>query len=135
VFARDRPRLTGTGPTASLCFLNLCDRKATADRDVIIGPSGASGLLPGAVAGPFAQSRKAPLRSPDRNRTARLSYFMGSMPESPLPCKAIMPNNHHPMKKNCPRREQLEIKLRDFGALFPFLSFQRETGPAAVSGD
>jgi hypothetical protein len=60
---------------------------------------------------------------------------MGSMPESPPPCKAIMPNNHHPMKKNCPRHEWLEIKLRRTGVLFPFLSFFGRMALSADSGD
>jgi len=60
---------------------------------------------------------------------------MGSMPETPPPRKAIMPNNHHIMKKNCPHIPPLEIKLRACGALFPFLSFSRKTGLWAETGD
>jgi len=46
-----------------------------------------------------------------------------------------MPNNHHLMKKNCPRHRQVEIKLRAFGALFAFLSFSGKTGISAETGD
>jgi hypothetical protein len=45
------------------------------------------------------------------------------MPETPLACKAIMPNKHDLMKKNCRLPRKPEIKLRDGATLFPFLSF------------
>jgi hypothetical protein len=45
------------------------------------------------------------------------------MPETPLARKAIMPNKHDLMKKNCRLPRKLEIKLRDGTTLFPFLSF------------
>jgi hypothetical protein len=57
------------------------------------------------------------------------------MPETPRPCKAIMPNNHHVMKKNCPHHRRLEIKLRGFDVLFPFLSFFGRMALSADSGD
>jgi hypothetical protein len=57
------------------------------------------------------------------------------MPETPLPRKAIMPNNHHLMKKNCLRFRVLEIKLRHFDALFPFLSISGKSDISAESGD
>jgi hypothetical protein len=60
---------------------------------------------------------------------------MGSMPETPPGRKAIMPNNHYVMKKNCPHCKTLEIKLRRLDTLFPFLSFSRQTALSAVSGD
>jgi hypothetical protein len=60
---------------------------------------------------------------------------MGSMPETPLGRKAIMPNNHHLMKKNCPHPRRLEIKLRPSGALFPFLSFSGRMALSRDSGD
>jgi hypothetical protein len=47
------------------------------------------------------------------------------MPETPLARKAIMPNKHDLMKKNCRLPRKLEIKLRDGATLFPFLSFSR----------
>jgi hypothetical protein len=60
---------------------------------------------------------------------------MGSMPETPPARKAIMPNNHHLMKKNCPPCRKLEIKLPAPGTLFPFLSFSRGMALSAVFGD
>jgi hypothetical protein len=57
------------------------------------------------------------------------------MPETPFHRKAIMPNKHHAMKKNCRRCRRLEIKLRASGALFPFLSFSVGTALWADSGD
>ncbi|MCA0345207.1 MULTISPECIES: hypothetical protein [unclassified Shinella] len=91
--------------------------------------------LPRRRFGNAPQSRTVPLRSLDRNRTVNLSYFMGSMPETPPGRKAIMPNNHHLMKKNCPPRHMLEIKLRTPGTLFPFLSFWSHAALSAVFGD
>jgi hypothetical protein len=60
---------------------------------------------------------------------------MGSMPETPPDRKAIMPNNHHLMKKNCPLRHRLEIKLQAIVTLFPFLSFWRRVAVSTVFVD
>jgi hypothetical protein len=48
------------------------------------------------------------------------------MPETPLGCKAIMPNKHDLMKKNCRLPQKAEIKLRHGVTLFPFVSFSRD---------
>jgi hypothetical protein len=60
---------------------------------------------------------------------------MGSMPETPPGCKAIMPNNQQVMKKNCLRRTRREIKLPVLEALFPFLSFSSRMASLIGAGD
>ncbi|MQW88047.1 hypothetical protein [Sinorhizobium saheli] len=57
----------------------------------------------------FLRAFRRLFRSLDRNRTANLSYFMGSMPESALLRKSLTANNAGDFVEHCQKFRAFEI--------------------------